>query len=207
MKKTLFAAALAVGAFAVVSPAAQAATEDQTIVEVASANPEFSTLVAALTAANLTAPFDSCDDADTTVFAPTNAAFAAALTALGLTAEQLLADTATLTSVLTYHVVPGAVNAATVVTLDSATTLNGADIAIDVVNGGVVLNGTVNVVTTDIVTCNGIIHVIDAVLLPPAPEAIPNTGSTSTSMVAIAGVSLLGGLGLMGIARRRTVRA
>jgi uncharacterized surface protein with fasciclin (FAS1) repeats len=211
MKKTLFAAALAVGAFVVVAPSAQA-TEDQTIVEIASANEDFSTLVAALTAANLTAPFDSCDDAPTTVFAPTNDAFAAALTALGLTAEELLADTETLTSVLTYHVVSGAVDAATVVTLDSATTLNGADIKIEVVNGGVVLNDTVNVVTTDIIACNGIIHVIDAVLLPPAEEStptpeVPVVGSNSTWMVAIAGVTLLGGLGLFGVARRRTVKA
>ena len=56
--------------------------------------------------------------------------------------------------------------AETVVTLDSATTLNGADVTIEVTDDGVVLNGTVNVTTTDIMCSNGVIHVIDAVLLP-----------------------------------------
>jgi uncharacterized surface protein with fasciclin (FAS1) repeats len=102
------------------------------------------------------------------VFAPTDDAFAALPEG---TVEALLADpTGELTRILTYHVVEGAVMAETVVTLDSATTLLGEDVTIEVVNGGVVLNGTVNVTATDIEASNGVIHVIDAVLLPPAAQ-------------------------------------
>jgi len=185
------------------------ADESQTIAEIATGNPEFSTLVAALGAADLVGPFDSCDDAKTTVFAPTNAAFAAALTSLGMTADELLADKELLTSVLTYHVVAGAVDAATVVTLTKATTLNGKDITIAVVDGKVVLNGNVNVTTTDIKACNGIIHVIDAVLLPPADGAVdapagemPATGAESWIVALVAGVLVLGGLAAVRASRR-----
>jgi len=206
MKKIIVAAAAAL-AIGTLSTGSASAASDQTIAEIASTTDGFSTLVAALGAADLVGPFDSCDDAPTTVFAPTDDAFAAALEALGMTAEELLADTELLTSVLTYHVVSGAVDAATVVGLTEATTLNGAPIMIEVVDGGVVLNGTVNVVATDIEACNGIIHVIDAVLLPPAePTAMPATGSSSTGLLVIGGSLLVAGLGAMAI-RRRPVTA
>jgi uncharacterized surface protein with fasciclin (FAS1) repeats len=70
--------------------------------------------------------------------------------------------------VLTYHVVSGKVLAADVVGLASATTVQGEDIAIAVEDGTVVLNGSANVVTTDVMASNGVIHVIDAVILPPS---------------------------------------
>ncbi len=133
-----------------------------TITSVVVANPDFDTLEAAVIAAGLAdtlagpGPF--------TVFAPTDEAFAALPEG---TIEAVLADTDLLTAILTYHVVSGAVDAATVVTLDSATTLQGGAIAIEVVDGKVILNGAVEVLTTDIIAENGIIHVIDAVLLPP----------------------------------------
>ncbi|NND84261.1 MAG: fasciclin domain-containing protein, partial [Acidimicrobiia bacterium] len=66
-----------------------------------------------------------------------------------------------------YHVIEGEVLAETVVTLDAATSLQGSDIAIAVVDGGVVLNESANVVTTDVAASNGVIHIIDAVILPP----------------------------------------
>ncbi|MBK6683960.1 MAG: fasciclin domain-containing protein [Deltaproteobacteria bacterium] len=139
-----------------------------TIVDIAAGNPDFSTLVAALQAANLddtlagAGPF--------TVFAPTNAAFAALPAG---TVDALLADIPELTKVLTYHVVAGKVEAAQVVTLTEATTVEGSKITIEVRNGEVFLNGTVKVTMTDIQASNGVIHVIDAVLLPPAaPQTI-----------------------------------
>jgi uncharacterized surface protein with fasciclin (FAS1) repeats len=132
-------------------------------------SPEFTTLLAAVQAAGLVETL-SDPDASYTVFAPTDAAFAAALDSLGLTADELLADTETLTSILTYHVIDGAVMAESVMGMDgqSATTLNGADISISVTDSGVVLNDSVNVVQTDIEASNGVIHVIDGVLLPPS---------------------------------------
>ena len=105
-----------------------------------------------------------------TVFAPTDAAITAALEALDLTVEQFVGDADLLNSVLTYHVVAGTVLAETVVTLDKATTLQGSDIMIEVTDAGVVLNGSVNVTQTDVMASNGVIHIIDAVLLPPADE-------------------------------------
>ena len=185
------------------------ADETQPIATIASADPQFSTLVAALGAADLVSPFDSCDDAKTTVFAPTNDAFTAAFKALGVTPEQVLADKELLTSILTYHVVAGAVDAATVVTLDKATTLNGADVTIAVTGGKVVLNGTVNVVATDVKACNGIIHVIDAVLVPPTATttAMPATGADSGTLALVAaGLMAIGGLGVFGARRTRAAR-
>jgi uncharacterized surface protein with fasciclin (FAS1) repeats len=136
------------------------------IVDTAAGVDDFSTLVAAVEAADLVDTLKG--EGPFTVFAPTNAAFGAALEELGLTAEDLLADTETLTSILLYHVVPGAVFAADVVGLESATTAQGSDIAISINDGNVFLNETTQVIQTDIEATNGVIHVIDSVLLPPA---------------------------------------
>lgn len=142
----------------------------ETIVDIAAGNEDFATLVAAVTAADPSIAAALSGEGPLTVFAPTNDAFAALLAALGTTAEDLLANTELLNTVLTYHVIPGAVLAADVVGLDgqSVATLQGEEISIAVVDGAVVLNGSVNVVATDIVASNGVIHVIDAVLLPPS---------------------------------------
>jgi len=139
-------------------------------VDVAFNSEDFNTLIAALDAADLV---DTLAGAGPfTVFAPTDAAFAAILDAMGITAEELLADTETLTEILTYHVLSGEFAAEDVLGLDSQAveTVNGAPLNISIVNGAVVLNDSVNVVTTDVEANNGVIHVIDAVLLPPEPE-------------------------------------
>jgi len=209
MKKLVLLVAAAAASVLPIAASASAAPSagdpTKTIAEIASADPQFSTLVAALGAADLVGPFDSCTDAKTTVFAPTNDAFAAALTALGMTAEQLLAQKQLLTSVLTYHVVAGEVNAAAVVGLSEATTLNGAKIKIKVVDGSVFLNDTVKVIATDVQACNGIIHVIDAVLLPPTAPAgeMPATGAASEGIALGTAVLLIGGIGSLALSRRR----
>ena len=136
-------------------------TED-TIVDVAVAN-EFNTLVAAVQAAGLVETLQG--EGPFTVFAPTDEAFAALPEG---TLESLLEDPEALAEILTYHVVAGEVLAADVVELDSATSVQGEEIAIAVVDGGVVLNGSANVVATDVEASNGVVHVIDAVILPPA---------------------------------------
>ncbi len=129
------------------------------IVETAVGAGTFNTLVAAVTAAGLVETLSS--EGPFTVFAPTDEAFAALPAG---TVEGLLADIPALTKVLTYHVVAGKVMAADVVTLTSATTLEGSNVTIDASNG-VKVNGA-NVVATDIECDNGVIHVVDAVLLP-----------------------------------------
>jgi len=137
----------------------QAAQKD--IVDTAVAAEGFKTLVAAVQAAALVDTLKS--DGPFTVFAPTDEAFAK----VGKeTLDALLKDKAALTSVLTYHVVSGKVMASDVVKLNSAKTAQGKLINIVTKDGKVTING-INVVKTDIVCKNGVIHVIDAVLMPP----------------------------------------
>ena len=138
-----------------------------TIVEVAVASGAFPTLIAAVEAAGLVDTLNS--DGPFTVFAPTEEAFATALDNLDITAEELLANTELLTAVLTYHVLATEAPSELVATLDgqSVTTVNGADITITI-NGDTVAINNATVVTTDIQATNGIIHVIDTVLLPPS---------------------------------------
>ena len=133
------------------------------IIETADAAGTFTTLLAAIDAAGLTETLKG--EGPFTVFAPTDEAFA--LLPEG-TVAALLADIPALTDILLYHVVSGAVLSGDVVMLEAATTLQGSDVTIEVVDGKVILNGTAEVVTVDIETSNGVIHVIDAVLLPAA---------------------------------------
>ena len=142
---------------------APAAASTGDIVEVAAAAGGFKTLLAAATAAGLV---DTLKGAGPfTVFAPTDAAFAALPAG---TLEALLKDPAKLKDILLYHVVAGKVTADQVVKLTSATTAEGKTVKITVKDGAVYLNDNVKVVTTDIPASNGVIHVIDAVLLPPS---------------------------------------
>ncbi|MEO8696576.1 MAG: fasciclin domain-containing protein [Acidimicrobiales bacterium] len=182
-KLKVFALALAIGLVAVAcgdddssnttpastSPAATtpaAATKD--IVDTAVGAGKFTVLAEALTKADLvttlkgTGPF--------TVFAPTDDAFAAALKSLNVTKDQLFADKAKLSSILTYHVVAGKVPASEVLKLDGKTakTVNGATVGITIKGSDVYLNGDTKVVQADVAASNGVIHVIDKVLLPPA---------------------------------------
>ncbi len=175
------------------APPEQAAMD---IVDTAVADGRFTTLATALTEAGLIETLKG--PGLFTVFAPTDDAFAK-LPAGAL--EDLLADKAALTEVLTYHVVSGKVMAADVVSLTSADTVAGMPVSIKVDGGNVFLNDTSQVVITDIETSNGVIHVIDTVLLPPAepapaaPQALPATGgelSTGISMfAAVLGLGLV----------------
>jgi uncharacterized surface protein with fasciclin (FAS1) repeats len=132
----------------------------QDIVDTAVSADDFNTLVTAVQAADLVETLKG--DGPFTVFAPTDAAFEK-IPAGDL--EALLADKEALTAVLTYHVVPGKVMAADVMGLDSAATVQGSNVDIQVVDGGVKIDNA-NVVQTDIETSNGVIHVIDSVILP-----------------------------------------
>ena len=133
--------------------------DQQTIAEIAVAG-GFNTLVAALDAADLVETLSG--EGKFTVFAPTDEAFAALPEGM---LDELLADTDALTQILLYHVVGDVVMAEQVVTLDEAETLQGSKVAIEVVDGNVFINES-QVTTTDIEASNGVIHVIDAVLLP-----------------------------------------
>ena len=128
-------------------------------VETLVASPRFSSLVDAVLAADLAGALASDNDGlGFTLFAPTNNAFAA-LGDIDLTLEQLQA-------VLLYHVASGTVDAAVVVTLPSVETLEGSEVTIEVDDGIVILNGSAIVEWTDLRVNNGIIHVINEVLIP-----------------------------------------
>jgi uncharacterized surface protein with fasciclin (FAS1) repeats len=129
------------------------------IVDTAMSAGTFSTLVAAVTAAGLADTLKS--PGPFTVFAPTDDAFSKLPSG---TVEALLQDILTLRKILEYHVVSGKVTAADVVKLTQATTVEGSDVKIDASNGVKVNDATV--VQPDIETDNGVIHVIDTVLLP-----------------------------------------
>lgn len=138
--------------------------EKKTIVDIAVADGRFNTLVAAVTAAELVETLSG--EGPFTVFAPTDDAFAA-LPAGTLDSLLLPENKQQLTDILLYHVVSGKVMAADVVGLTSAPTVLGKDVTITVKDGKVFLNDTVQVIITDVEASNGVIHVIDAVLLPP----------------------------------------
>jgi uncharacterized surface protein with fasciclin (FAS1) repeats len=141
---------------------AASAPQAATVVDIAAGNPDFSTLVAALKAAGLV---DTLKGAGPfTVFAPTNAAFAKLPAG---TLDNLLKpeNRAQLTAILTYHVVPGRVLAADAVKLDTATTVNGATADIVASGGRVTIDGA-TITATDLKAGNGVVHVIDTVMLP-----------------------------------------
>jgi uncharacterized surface protein with fasciclin (FAS1) repeats len=149
---------------AVVAPSAQAqmAAAPKNIVETAVAAGSFKTLVAAVQAAGLVETLQGAGPF--TVFAPTDEAFAKLPAG---TVEALLKDPAKLKQILLYHVVAGKVMAADAVKLTEAKTVQGSAAKISVM-GGKPMIGNAHIVKTDIVASNGVIHVIDTVILPPA---------------------------------------
>ena len=144
------------------SHAEKASMTTSDIVDVAVAAGSFNTLVAAVKAAGLVDVLKS--DGPFTVFAPTDEAFAKLPAG---TIEALLADPEKLKSILLYHVVSGVVTAEQVVSLDNAMTAQGSDVQITINDGSVMVDNA-TVLKTDIMASNGVIHVIDTVIIPAA---------------------------------------
>jgi transforming growth factor-beta-induced protein len=150
------------------------ATEDivimeGTIAEVVAGTSDFSLLLAAVQAADPAVLETLAGPAPVTVFAPTDQAFRNLLSTLGLSLDEVLEMEDLLTQILLYHVISGEVLAAQVVELDGTsvpTLLGNNAFLVEIVDGNVVLNGIVNVTETDIAASNGVIHVVDNVLLP-----------------------------------------
>jgi uncharacterized surface protein with fasciclin (FAS1) repeats len=144
------------------SAAVPASAQTNNIVDVAADAGVFSTLLAAAEAAGLVETLQS--EGPFTVFAPTDEAFAKLPEG---TVASLLENPEALRGILLYHVVSGRVTAEQVVTLDSATTVQGSEVSISVDYGNVQINDA-TVTTADVPASNGIIHIIDTVILPPA---------------------------------------
>jgi uncharacterized surface protein with fasciclin (FAS1) repeats len=151
----------------------QAPAPTESILQIASANPSFSTLVSLVQKAGLvpalsgTGPF--------TVFAPTDEAFAKLAKAAPSTFDAVLADPALLAKVLTYHVVAGDIKSAQAIAVaqqnGTVKALESEPIALSLKDGKLTLNGSATVVTADIPATNGVIHVIDTVIVPPSLTA------------------------------------
>ena len=179
-----------------------AQTPQRDIVDTAVAAGQFTTLARALQAAGLVdtlkgpGPF--------TVFAPTDAAFAKLPAG---TVGSLLANPDQLRAVLTYHVVPGRVTAAQVSGIPNAATVQGARLTF-AVSGSTVRVNDATVTQADVMASNGVIHVIDTVLLPPAAAAsqsaaqLPRTGGLPMLLLAAAGLAVTGLGGALALARR-----
>jgi uncharacterized surface protein with fasciclin (FAS1) repeats len=182
------------------------AAPTQNVVQLAQATPNLSILVEAVVAANLagtlsgTGPF--------TVFAPTNDAFAALLTELGVTKQQLLANTNLLTTVLLYHVVGANVKKADIPlgkAIDPVLTGTKDVFKIDTVGSNVVItdgrNRKANITATDILATNGVVHVIDKVILPAdkdivqTAQALPDFSILVEAVIAADLVTTLKGAG------------
>jgi phosphate transport system substrate-binding protein len=176
----------------VVVPFMGVAAQDQTIAEVAAANPDLSTLVSLVEAAGLTDVL--AGEGPYTVFAPTNEAFAALPPVV---VEYLGAHADVLTRVLTYHVTSGAVMSADITDMMAPSMemsavggdMTGSELDVKVTDAGVTVNGA-NVVTSDVAASNGVVHVIDAVLVPDLGDLIEEVvPATLTGDIAIDGSS------------------
>lgn len=167
----------------------------KTIVDLVVADTNFSTLKTAVIAAGLDGTLADRNQ-QFTVFAPTNAAFA--LLPAGVL-EQLLKDPkGQLKDILLQHVVAGKVQAADVIKLNSAKTLFGADFGIEIANGGVLIDGKIKVTATDLQAVNGVVHVIDAVILPSITDIVVAKPQFSTLKTAVVAAKLDGVLAAPG---------
>lgn len=155
------ASVAAPAALAEKSPDSTEKAPTQNVVEIAASNPDFSTLVALVQTANLAGALSTTSPI--TVFAPTNDAFASLPKA---TVKRITSRPAALKSVLTYHVAPAKLTASDVVAMRKIPTLQGGSIRVQVAGSTVRLDGRSTVTATDIMATNGVVHVIDNVLLP-----------------------------------------
>lgn len=158
--------AIAGGVGAPVARPAAAAVSCKTIAQIVTTDPQFSTLAVAVEAAGLS---ETLSSGAFTVFAPTNAAFAKVPSDMLAT---VLNDPEMLRSVLLYHVVPGKIAAKQVMGLKSARTAQGSTIDV-MVNGNNVMINDANITKVNVPACNGVVHVVDTVLMPPMEAAAP----------------------------------
>ena len=161
MLKRLMVIVAVVAALAIPASAATAAGGGKNIVETAAGSKQFSTLVSLVKKAGLVGTLSG--KGPYTVFAPTNAAFAKVPKK---TLNELLENKSLLRKVLLYHVLPGKVPASKVVTLESAKTAEGASVQFSVRGKSAFVNES-KIIKTDIAASNGVIHVINTVLIPP----------------------------------------
>lgn len=179
------------------------------LVQLAQSDPRFSILVEAVGAAGLAATLSG--PGPFTVLAPTNDAFAALLTELGVSKAQLLADTALLTQVLTYHVIGASVARAAVPLGKAVTTVQGGIFKIDDVGGSLRVtdgrNRTATITATDLAASNGLIHVVDKVLLPADKTIVQTAAALPQFSILVEAVQAAGLVAALSAAGPLTVFA
>lgn len=160
------------------------------IVQLAQANPDLSILVEAVVSASLVDTLKA--PGPFTLFAPTNAAFAALLSELGVTKAQLLADKALLTAVLTYHVIPAKVEKAQVPLGKAIKTVQGSILKVEAANNALSItdgrNRSALITATDLQAKNGVVHLVDKVILPPNKNIVETAQSLPQFSVLVEAV-------------------
>ena len=215
----LVLAALALG-LAGFAPAAGAQDPDApSIAAIAATEGQFSTFNAALELTGLSSTFADCEgDTQYTVLAPNDEAFTATLTALNLNVNDLIADPELVANIINYHASARPATSALLSGADGygVPTVQGEEVTISVDGSNIALiNGNptpANVIEADIQACNGVIHVIDQMLLPPsvaeslgvagAADELAETGVESAQLLIVGGTAVAAGLMLVGTARR-----
>lgn len=142
---------------------------DKDLFELVRSNTDLSLLGDSIVAANLEATFQA--NTSYTLFAPNNAAFVAALAELGMSKEQLFADKALLSAVLSYHLLPGKINFGDIPLNTFLKTVQGATLKVDNVSGSLIItdgrNRTSRIIQPNLEASNGVVHIVDKVILPP----------------------------------------
>ena len=178
------------------------------IAAIASSDPELSIFVEALEATGFEGLVDACNDAHTTVLAPSDAAFRAAFADLGISEKQAMDDANLMSDIVAYHLLPGDFDAAAFGAVDQVTTISGHAISVTQTGDTVRLNGDTEVTAGDISACNGMVNLIDRVLIPPVAEGtMPITGSEHQRLLVEAsiGAVLAGGAALALTRRSRRI--
>jgi uncharacterized surface protein with fasciclin (FAS1) repeats len=207
----VFGALWAAGASTVhADPSEASAKAGAPIAAVASGDPELSIFVEALEVTGFEGLVDACNDAHTTVLAPSDAAFRAAFAGLGISEREAMSDATLMSDIVAYHLLPSEFDEAAFGAVERITTISGTPISVARTGDTVRLNGAADVTAGDISACNGMVHLIDHVLVPPvADPAMPVTGSAHQRLLVevSAGAVLVGGVALSLARRPRRVAA
>lgn len=211
MRNRLIIAVVALGVVGALGGTAQAdstgapSSASSPLSSVVRADGQRSIFARALEVTGLSGLFDACNDAHTTVFAPSDAAFRATFSAMGLTERQALTDATLLSDLITAHVVSGEIDGAALAEGRVLKALNGAPITAAGTGTTVSLNRAAKVTTADVAACNGVMHLIDRTLVTAAAQAgpMPNTGLVHQQLaVTVSAASLVTGALAMLVARR-----
>jgi uncharacterized surface protein with fasciclin (FAS1) repeats len=197
-------------------PSEASAKAGAPIAAIASGDPELSIFVEALEVTGFEGLVDACNDAHTTVLAPSDEAFRTIFADIGISEQEAMSDATMMSEIVAYHLLPGDFDAAAFGAVDQVTSISGQAMSVAQTGGTVRLNDAAEVTVSDISACNGMVHRINRVLVPPvagvplaadvpvaADQTMPITGSAHQRLLVevSAGAVLVGGAA-MALTRR-----